>query len=87
LGYAKITHPYHPFYGQSFLILKIKNISGIKTLSLKHPERGSFAVSHEWTDQAEPLVFKPLNESASILDPFCLLELIKFITKLKKKEG
>lgn len=86
LGYAKITHPYHPFHGQSFPILKIKNISGIETLSLKHPTRGSFAVSREWTDQAKPSSFEFPKEYTLILEPSCLLELIEFITKLKEKK-
>ena len=85
MGYATITHPYHPFHGQKFQILKTKNISGIETISLKHPKRGSFAVPCEWTDQAEFSPFGFLEESPSILEPYSLLELIKFITNLKKK--
>jgi hypothetical protein len=85
LGYAIITHPYHPFHGQKFQILKTKNISGIETISLKHPKRGSFAVPCEWTDQAEPFPFMFKEKSPPILEPYSLLELIKFITNLKEK--
>ena len=85
LGYAKITHPYHPFHGHSFQILKTKNISGVETISLKHPKRGSFAVPCEWTDQAEPSPFEFLKEPPPILAAYSLLELIKFTINLKKK--
>jgi hypothetical protein len=86
LGCAKITHPFHPFHGQSFQILKTRNISGIETISLKHPKRGSFAVSREWTDQAEPTLSIVLGGSAHILEPYRLLELAELIQNLKKKE-
>ncbi len=84
LGYAKITHPFHPFHGQSFQILMTKNISGIETISMKHPKRGSFAIPREWTDQAEPSLSKLPEGSAHILEPYHLLELTEFILNLKK---
>jgi hypothetical protein len=87
LGYAKITHPFHPFHGESFQILKTKNISGIETISLKHRKRGSFAVPREWTDQAEPSLSIVLGGSAHILEPYRLLELTELILNLKKKES
>jgi len=87
LGYAKITHPFHPFHGQSFQILKTKNISGIETISLKHQKRGSFAVPREWTDQAAPSLSISLEGSTHILEPYCLLEMTELILNLKKKES
>jgi len=35
-------------------VLKIRKVSGVETLSLRHAERGSFAVPREWTDWAPP---------------------------------
>ena len=35
-------------------MLKIRKVSGVETLSLRHAERGSFAVPREWTDWAPP---------------------------------
>jgi hypothetical protein len=31
-------------------ILKVRRVSGVETLSLRHVELGSFAVPREWTD-------------------------------------
>jgi len=54
LGSATITHPFNPYQGLRFEVLKIRRVSGVETLILRHPERGSFAVPREWTDWGEP---------------------------------
>jgi hypothetical protein len=50
LGSAEIVHPFHPLRGQRFAVLKIRTVSGVETLSLRHEEVGSIAVPREWTD-------------------------------------
>ena len=85
MGYAKITHLFHPFHGQSFQVLKIKNISGVETVSLKHPQRGSFAVPREWTDQSEPHLSILLGGLPCILEPYSLLELTELVQNLNKE--
>src|SRR5438105_2460693 len=54
LGSAEITHPFHPLRGQRFVVLKVRTVSGVETLSLRQAELGSFAVAREWTDWAPP---------------------------------
>src|SRR6266853_4809889 len=54
LGSAEVTHPFHPLRGHRFVVLKIRSVSGIETLSLRHSELGSFAMPREWTDWAPP---------------------------------
>jgi hypothetical protein len=54
LGSAEITHPFHPLRGQRFAVLKVRHVSGVATLSLRHAELGSFAVPQEWTDRGAP---------------------------------
>src|SRR5262249_28366829 len=44
LGRAEITHPFHPLRGQRFVVLKLRTISGVATLSVRHPDRGSFTI-------------------------------------------
>jgi hypothetical protein len=58
LGYAEITHPFHPLRGQRFPILKTRRVSGIDTLVLQGTSMGTFAVPYQWTDQGdgEPLI-------------------------------
>jgi hypothetical protein len=76
LGSAEITHPFHPLRGQRFVVLKIRRVSGIATLSLRHAELGSFAIPQEWTD------FGPPQLSAGtplIIDAFGLCELARLV--------
>jgi hypothetical protein len=40
--------------GQRFAVLKVRTVSGVETLSLRHEELGSVAVPREWTDWAPP---------------------------------
>ncbi len=49
-----MVHPFHPFRGQRFEVLKTRCVSGVETLIVRHPERGTCAVAREWTDWAEP---------------------------------
>jgi hypothetical protein len=44
---ATILHPYHPLYGQSFLILKIRKIDGQRRYSLRS-EDDIFSVPESW---------------------------------------
>jgi hypothetical protein len=43
LGSVEITHPFHPLRGHQFVVLKIRKVSGVETLSLRHAERELFA--------------------------------------------
>jgi hypothetical protein len=54
-----VVHPFHPFRGQRFEVLKTRCVSGVETLIVRHPERGTCAVAREWTDWAEPSASVP----------------------------
>src|SRR5690349_11823198 len=41
LGSAEVVHPFHPLRGQRFLVLKVRTVSGLETLSLRDADRGS----------------------------------------------
>ena len=88
LGSAEVTHPFHPRRGQRFVVLKVRQVSGVETLSLRHVELGSFAVPREWTDwapldaQAAPTGGQPL-----LIDAFALLALTEFVTLLTRNGG
>jgi hypothetical protein len=83
LGSAEVTHPFHPLRGQRFVVLKVRRVSGVETLSLRHVELGSFAVPREWTDwapldaQAAPTGGQPL-----LIDAFGLSTLTELVTLL-----
>jgi len=54
LGSAEVIHPFHPLRGQRFVVLKVRIVSGVETLSLRHADLGSFALPREWTDWGAP---------------------------------
>ena len=47
LGYATILHPFHPLRGQSFPILKIRTVNGIRRYSLQSGN-DIFSVPESW---------------------------------------
>jgi hypothetical protein len=88
LGSAEITHPFHPFRGHQFVVLKIRKVSGVETLSLRDAERGSFAIPRNWTDWAPPgASVEPINgQRALLVDTLGLLALAELVGPLKRKK-
>jgi hypothetical protein len=75
LGWALITHPFHPLCGQRFAVLKVRKIGGQEVLSLYDENKGSLSIPRDWTDQAELPSYADLMEPAPILEVRCLLKL------------
>jgi hypothetical protein len=88
LGSAEITHPFHPLRGHQFVVLKIRKVSGVETLSLRHAERGSFGVPREWTDWAPPgSPSEPINGQQPLLfDAVGALALSELVCSLRHKK-
>jgi hypothetical protein len=87
LGSVEITHPFHPLRGHQFVVLKIRKVSGIETLSLRHTERGSFAVPREWTDWAPPATSQLIDGPQPLLfDASGALALSELVCSLKHKK-
>jgi len=84
LGWATITHPFHPLHGRRFEILKTRKVSGIETLILRHPEKGSHAILREWTDQEAPALCDLLNLPLSKLNVELLPELAELLRLLEE---
>ena len=83
LGSAEITHPFHPLRGQRFVVLKVRTVSGVETLSLRQAELGSFAVAREWTDWAPPgAQAVPSDGKALLIDASGLLALDQLVASL-----
>jgi hypothetical protein len=85
LGWALITHPFHPLKGKRFAILKIRKIGGQEVLSLYDDQRGSLPILREWTDQAVLSPGADPIEPAPILDVRCLLKLHDLVRALTKR--
>jgi hypothetical protein len=81
LGSVTITHPFHPFTGRTFPVLKTRTVAGTFTLVLQEKERGSFAVPAEWTDyfpSSQPV--SPASDS--FISPESLLALCELVKKI-----
>jgi hypothetical protein len=82
LGWAEIRHPFHPLRGQRFQVLKTRRISGVDTLILREPARGSFSVAREWTDWVDPSACESRDSQPQRLDANLLLELVALLEQL-----
>ena len=78
LGWAIITHPFHPRRGERFRVLKARRYRGEATLVLEGGECGTFCILEDWTDQAAPT-----GEGADLLSAPALLELVQLAQRLK----
>src|SRR5207248_10432953 len=75
LGSAEVIHPFHPLRGQRFVVLKVRTVSGVETLNLRHTDLGSFALPREWTDWG-PLSFQTrAGEERLLIDAVGLVRL------------
>jgi len=84
LGSLVVTHPFHPLRGQRFVVLKVRHVSGVETLSLRHADLGSFAMPREWTDWAFPDGQGSGGGDPSLVDAFGLVALAELIASLAK---
>jgi hypothetical protein len=87
LGWATITHPFHPRRGQRFQILKVREVSGIQTLILRGTSGGTLTVNQEWTDNAKPSPYDSLNINDPVFSTQCLLALVELVENIRKKKN
>ena len=83
MGWAEITHPFHPRRGQRLQILKARQISGVQTLILRGPSGETFVVNQDWTDRAEPSANSSLNIGDSIRNAQSLLALAELVENIR----
>ena len=84
MGWAEIVHPFHPLLGQRLEVLKQRRVSGVPTLTLRHPTGGTCTVSEEWTDWAVP--HAALSTNARLLEANALLELAELLAALAAQQ-
>jgi len=82
LGWARITHPFHPLRQQRFEVLKTRRVSGVDTLILRHPQLGSYAVVQEWTDWGLPDAAAVSGTTARKLEATALLHLAALLAEV-----
>ena len=85
MGWATVTHPFHPLLGKRFLILKMRKVRGREVLSLFDEQNGTVTLLREWTDQALPSPYASVLKQAPILQVDCLLKLQELAQVIRKK--
>ena len=81
LGWAEISHPFHPLRGRRFEVLKKRRVAGVDTLILRELERGTLSVPTEWTDWADPSPYDSLPPHRLAAD--CLFEFVALLDALR----
>jgi len=82
LGSAEVAHPFHPLRGQRFVVSKVRRVSGVETLSLRHPDLGSFAMPREWTNWAPPGEQFSAGAVPLLIDAFGLTALAELMASI-----
>lgn len=85
MGWVVITHPFHPLSQQRCEVLKRRRVSGVDTLIITHPQRGTVSVAKDWTDWAEPAGVT-LGD-VGVFELETLLELAALVNQLVSREG
>ncbi|WP_164826811.1 DUF5372 family protein, partial [Paenibacillus alginolyticus] len=58
LGMVTISHPFHPLQGQSFSLLSIREVNGLRRYSLQ-TDTGVVCVPETWTNHHAPITLPP----------------------------
>jgi len=82
LGWAEISHAFHPLRGRRFEVLKKRRVAGVDTVILRELERGTLSVPREWTDWADPSLYDSLALPPRRLAADCLFELVALLDAL-----
>jgi Family of unknown function (DUF5372) len=84
LGSAEVTHPFHPLRGQKLVVLKVRTVSGVETLSVRHPDLGSVAMPRDWTDWGCPGTSATSSNNSLMVDVFGFAELARIVDSLTR---
>ena len=82
LGWAEISHPFHPLRGRRFEVPKKRSVAGVDTLILRDLERGTLSIPREWTDWADPTPYDSLTRPPHRLAADSLFELVALLDAL-----
>ena len=64
--------------------MKVRHVSGVETLSLRHPDLGSFAMPREWTNWAPPGEQGSSRAVSLLVDAFGLVALAELLASAAK---
>ncbi|MEZ6126443.1 MAG: DUF5372 family protein [Planctomycetaceae bacterium] len=77
-------HPFHPLFGQQFLLLKSRMVFGVECVILKGSPSGTFSVPRDWTSIRSGNDYEDADAPPTILRLECLIELTEFVDTLSK---
>jgi hypothetical protein len=80
----EIVHPFHPLFGQQFLLLKSRVVSGIECVILKGSASGTFSVPKDWTSIRSGNDYEDANAPPTVLRLECLIELSELVNTLSE---
>ena len=83
MGYATITHPFHPLRGDRLKVLSSKTFNSRDILSLQNLSGRIVAIPREWTDKADPHPYHSLTSPLPILSFTHLQQLAELIPILQ----
>jgi hypothetical protein len=91
LGYATITHPFHPLRGMRFEILFCRTFNDRDIFSLKDTPEGIVpTIPRDWTDRADPDPYQFLCDyhfpTLSLLHLVHLADLINVLKQTKSQK-
>lgn len=75
-----ISHPFHPLHGQSFALLSIREVKGLRRYSLQ-TDTGVVCVPENWTTHHAQTTISPSEFSFDLLT---LKELAQFLHTLEE---
>ncbi len=76
-----ITHPFHPLFGRTFKLLKVKKVNGIRLYSVETKE-GVITIQENWTDR-DPAFNPKASKITLFLLPSTLIELVELLESIK----
>ncbi len=79
----KVTHPFHPLFGQEFNILFHRCIYGEDFLFFQNAENHNNNISAHWTSLKPPNPYVEISDGRSLFRPRDLLELVQFAKDIK----
>ncbi len=86
-GVLRVTHPFHPFQGQSFSIVTVRNNWGEDRVYYHAPDGRLVSIPAAWTDVATPDPFALLSAGRSPFRLEDLLELTRLLSAMDEETG
>jgi hypothetical protein len=79
----RVTHPFHPLFGQELTALCRRRIDGDDFLFFQNAESHNNGISVHWTNLNPPNPYIVISDGRSLFRPQELLELVQLLKDLK----